>query len=569
MDVNKLLEISEDLGLKEISAQIQLLSKKITDNNCPLTLPLVGEFSSGKTTLINALTDSKQLETATKPTTATIYAVHFGREKCCATVTNPDGTTVDFENVSDLKNDTLADSTYIDVFDTSTVVPRSIVLVDTPGLSSPDPRHKQTLVDFIPQADGILLVSDINQQITRSLTDFIKTMELSQRRIYLVLTKCDTKAESELQNVKKYIAENIKLPMNQVVCVSATKGNIQELISLLASIQKDKSAILNKVNEQRLKNISGSLLERINELLNATQSDDAFDKAYVEQKTKLDKLKRNIERLVNDVHGEVDDVCRQISRNFEDTIFDRLDALVAGKSDNFDSEAVSIINSTTSLLVSECKDKIQDILREKANSRRNTDDAVQLTSFESVDLNDFKISGLSYNLNLNNMGHEYDGLIASGVKIVGTVAAGVVAGYAVGAGAALDAADTVSDLACDGDAVISKIGSQATNTSQPGIVQSLVGLVTDSTMGKPQRRRAIRNYMDGSLVPSFNSELKRNSESVLRLIKNGLNSDAQASINAMQEVLNRLNAERTESKAKFEKRISDLKSYKTIITNFN
>lgn len=76
-------------------------------------------------------------------------------------------------DIVDLKNDRLAQSTVINIFDTSTRVPATTVLVDTPGLSSLNSQHKQTLVDFLPQADGVLLVTDVNQQIIRSLTDFI------------------------------------------------------------------------------------------------------------------------------------------------------------------------------------------------------------------------------------------------------------------------------------------------------------------------------------------------------------------------------------------------------------
>ena len=84
MDTDKLLEISSELGFGEITKRLQIIAQRQTTQNCPLVLPLVGEFSSGKTTLINSLTDSGALETATKPTTATIYEVHFGSDRCRA-----------------------------------------------------------------------------------------------------------------------------------------------------------------------------------------------------------------------------------------------------------------------------------------------------------------------------------------------------------------------------------------------------------------------------------------------------------------------------------------------------
>ena len=170
--INELRTIADYIGLTNVVEELSLLELRSKQENANIILPLVGEFSSGKTTLINALTDSKGLESATKPTTATIYEVHFGSDSCHAEVIDANGNCIEVENINDLKNEELADAKVVTVFDTSKRIPASTIIVDTPGLSSPDPQHKQTLVNFLPKADGILLVTDINQQMTRSLTDF-------------------------------------------------------------------------------------------------------------------------------------------------------------------------------------------------------------------------------------------------------------------------------------------------------------------------------------------------------------------------------------------------------------
>ena len=249
--IDRLISIAQDIGLTSEAAQLSYIKQRLTNENCELILPLVGEFSAGKTTLINSLTDAKQLETATKPTTATIFEIHFGSDNCYAEVYDEQGGKVRVDDISSLKNEKLGDSLVVNVFDTSKRIPSNIVLVDTPGLSSEDPRHRQTLVDFLPNADGILLVVDVNQQITRSLTDFINMMNMAQRPVFLVLTKCDTKAATELESAKQYIADNSKLPLSRLVCVSAAKGDVEELSHLLNAIQAEKGKILEKVNEQR------------------------------------------------------------------------------------------------------------------------------------------------------------------------------------------------------------------------------------------------------------------------------------------------------------------------------
>lgn len=151
-DIIKLHEIAEYLGLGNIVSELEAIDLRSKQENANLILPLVGEFSSGKTTLINALTDSKKLETATKPTTATIYEVHFGCDSCHAQVVAENGAIQDVDDIAKLKNEVLADATVVTVFDTSNRVPSTTILVDTPGLSSPDPKHKQTLVNFFAKS---------------------------------------------------------------------------------------------------------------------------------------------------------------------------------------------------------------------------------------------------------------------------------------------------------------------------------------------------------------------------------------------------------------------------------
>ena len=114
-----LLDIAHYLALDEVISELKAIETRTLQENANIILPLVGEFSSGKTTLINSLTDSKKLETATKPTTATIYEVHFSSETCHAMVVEENGEMKIVEDIAELKNTTLADAKAVTVFDTN------------------------------------------------------------------------------------------------------------------------------------------------------------------------------------------------------------------------------------------------------------------------------------------------------------------------------------------------------------------------------------------------------------------------------------------------------------------
>ena len=600
-DINKLHDIAEYLGLSNIVSELDSIDFRSKQENANLILPLVGEFSSGKTTLINALTDSKKLETATKPTTATIYEVHFGCDSCCAKVVAEDGTLQDINDIADLKNELLADAKVVTVFDTSKKVPPTTILIDTPGLSSPDPKHKQTLVNFLPKADGILLVSDINQQVTRSLTDFIDTMKLSKRPIYLVLTKSDTKSACDIEAAKKYISENCQVPLQQIAVVSAATNSLDEIYTLLDSIQKGKKQIIKHIDKQRINNIIGLLVEHIDNMMSASSSDKDLDEAIRRNQYELEKISRNIDRLVESMSDDIEEQERNTTRHFEDIIFNKLNSLVTGKSNNFDSDAISTINSTATLLMNDYRNDIQSIIREKAKCQKKSDNEVLLNSLGDLDLSEFQINGLSYNLDLNTMGHEYDGWIKTGViaiAAVGAVTAVVATGGAATvetlaiADSAIDIADTVTDVGSmiSNKKTVSKIEkavSFATSAADKyqtidqanqqmgqqigtdkGMIESMVGFVTDKMMSKPQRVRAIRNYIDSSLTPEFKNSLRNVSQKVINEIRATLHNEAAQIISQKTEILNQLKAELKEKKSLFDQRIEQLREFKTILLTY-
>ena len=260
------------------------------------------------------------------------------------------------------------------------------------------------------------------------------------------------------------------------------------------------------------------------------------------------------------------------------------------------------------MLFSDYKVQVQKRLREKAESRSQSDDAVNLRSISELDMSSYAINGLSYNLNLNTIGHEKDGAIANGLKVAAAVAAvatvasaaptalGAATGAASGAGATAGAAASsasalgAADLVLDAGTILyarsklskmermAKFAGQASEHltkindsdhkfgeqmgASKGMVESLVGFVTENMCSKPQRRRAIINYIDGTLAPQFKSELSQISNALTQAISDILHQEASTSAEQMVSALNELKSARTAKEAEFKERMAKLKDYK-------
>lgn len=605
VSIDRLLQIAYELGFKEIGNSLQGIKVKMGHDNCPIVLPLVGEFSAGKTTLINALTDCKQLETATVPTTATIYEVYFGNESCRAEVFDKDGNrTNETDIISELKNSALRNAALVRVFDTSTQIPSSVVIVDTPGLSAPDPKHRQALVDYLPNADGILLVSDVNQQITASLINFTKTVALANRPVFLVLTMCDLKSRNDVESARHYAASLLGIPDNHVACVSAQKGDVNELCGLIEMIQNDKAAILDRVNQHRVKQIAEQMASDIEKIVESSKRDDSLDDAIFDNESRLSRIKREMEGIIEAVQSDIEEASRASARKFESVIFDKLDALAASSGIDYDKESISAIDSMMRIQFNDYKNAVKRIICQKVKGGFKSEGTISLDGISSIDMDSLKLESIPYNLNLNDLGHEYDSKIATGLKITAAVAATaavvVTAGAAApvagaagatgtavatnGAGVAIEAADMVLDAGSiiattkimskmkKGSEFVNKVQTKydeidSEDRSRNGAFQSFIGSITDRTLAKPQRRRAIHQYLDSTLLPSYRQGLESITDTIISIVSSAITSAVATRVEELSSAITTLQQDRRDNELKYKERIALLKHYRSEILN--
>jgi small GTP-binding protein len=601
-EITKLIEIAGFLHETSIEEELSAIENKLAQEDKSLVMPLVGEFSAGKTSLINALINNKVLETASSPTTATIFEIYFGCSENGAEIVSKEGNIIQVENIVELQNDKLEDIPLVRVYDTSDKVPSSLVLVDTPGISSHKTQHINNLVSYLPLADAILLVTDINQQLTRSMLDFIEMSNLSKRKIFLIVTKCDTKTDKEILEVKQYISKNIKLNLDQIVCVSAIKNDISELSDLFDKIQTIKEEVFNMSLEYRLDNIAKSLSSRADELIANASSDTSIEDKLKEQQRKLDGLNRNIDKLLQNSSNRVEEILDNSSGQFRNIIENKLDAIVVSNTDNYDTLAKNAVNNTADLIFKRSKNEIVTAIMKLAHERKGTSEEVDFISLEKFDLDELPFGDLNYALDLTTMGHAYDKTFATGLKILAAAAAVAAIVYTAGAAApavtgtaatgttGTVAAETAGKTivasgtkAAKAAKLIKRIGyvkqgaeqlkliedvekknKEARGTNK-GIAESIAGFATDKLLGKPQRKRAINEYIDEYLMPDFKSKMGFIRNTIENTLSSSLHEDAAERISQMKQMLGELNEQKRANLEEYNKRISTLRNYQSYL----
>jgi len=548
-NVSKLREIAEALGLKTIITTLSRIEDRINQENAELIIPLVGEFSAGKTSLLNKLINAK-LETAVLPTTSVIFEIRFGSKEQKAVIIFNNGDTSETTDIESIKKDKLTNVSCIKIYDTSTKIPMSTVLVDTPGLSSSIPGHQKALIDYLPFADIVLLVVDVNQSSpNKSTLRFIKMAELAKKRIYIVLTKCDsTKFKNDILSVKQDIQKNLQLPVEQVICVSAKDGELDELYALIDTIQNDKNRILEEITALRVNSLKNEMSGIIDDLLDSAElSTEDLDKKIAGKKREMEEAIKNIDSLLSELERIVDRIIDEQVNDFTRRMEHDLEAIMGNLSRDeaaAKQEISNQIKNTANIFFANFKTNVFRKMGALARENRQKSSRWMLpllASLESFDMSNFNQSEFSYNFNLETAdANTINKAIVEGGKAI------------------LGIGTMIPDI---GPVVkILKGGVEGTDA-----LQQLANLITYEKLVKPQRKRLIENYLKESLLPEFEMQLKNMGNSIIVSIRATLNHTAKEKIDEINFALETLRTEKETLKAEFKHKTDALRKYKKIL----
>lgn len=176
-------------------------------------IALCGQFSSGKTSMINSFLHKDILPTAIERTTAINTFVSYGEEERLFIKNNFGGETEikkEFfkeydEFVKDFVNDTSNKEKNKNVLDmvkyvslhTEKLEYKNIALLDTPGYSASEDDSNMAMKGII-KADNIIWVVNMEKgTITDKDLEFLKKEELNGKDILIVFNKADLKPPSE------------------------------------------------------------------------------------------------------------------------------------------------------------------------------------------------------------------------------------------------------------------------------------------------------------------------------------------------------------------------------------
>jgi GTPase SAR1 family protein len=192
----------------------------------PLTIAIMGEFSSGKSTFINALLGEAVAPMGVLPTTPTINLfrrgpsgsarVHY-RDGSIATVARDEVHTF-LQHLDDIE------ASRIRHMEIERTGPRlgDAAVVDTPGLNALDTFHERVTREFVEEADAIIWIFSATRGGAASEGSALKSVSADGRQVLGVLNKVDTLDADERAELVTYLREQFGQILLDVLPISAS-----------------------------------------------------------------------------------------------------------------------------------------------------------------------------------------------------------------------------------------------------------------------------------------------------------------------------------------------------------
>ncbi len=266
-----------------------------------VTVPLIGGFSTGKSSILNTLLGRELLSTNITPETAVPTEISYGQDSVIYCTENGETT----GSVEDLHTDTLqADRIdLVKVTLNNEFLKRipAVKLVDMPGFDSGYEVHNRAIDAYLPKSLAyIITVSADEGTLRESVLNFLNELKLNDMDVYVVITKSDKIMPEELEGVVVHVRELVEQKMQlQDVRIAVTSADLEEadeFKEILLELQANSERIFQRNYSQKLcgqlTNIRSYLIKQLNRKDMDTQQ-LADDKDLLE--AQVADLQRNVE----------------------------------------------------------------------------------------------------------------------------------------------------------------------------------------------------------------------------------------------------------------------------------
>ena len=282
----------------------RILNKQIRRARYPMEVAITGQFSSGKSTFLNALLSKNILPTGITPVTSKVNFINYGAEyKLKITYYSGAQEYAPIESIADFtdqREHEMKDIKYLTLYAPLEIL-KEISFVDTPGLNSQSQSDTDITKKVLRDVGGIIWLTLIDNAGKMSEAEVLEEyMELFKDKSLCVLNQKDKFTEDQILTTTNYVSDKFNKYFSQVVPISAKMA--------LDSREHSKDVLIQDKQDELLLNIRNALSGDIASIANDLDGYyEYLNELNAKDTSNNDKLfkESNIQEVIDFIQGTI------------------------------------------------------------------------------------------------------------------------------------------------------------------------------------------------------------------------------------------------------------------------
>ena len=312
-----------------------------------LLVPVIGQFSAGKSTMINTMLGTTLLPTGITPETSLATEMHYTEGEEYAEGITENGTAHRYA-LSDMKKLTEDAKQYrfarVYIKNLQLKELEPLILVDMPGFDAPMEHHNKAILEYIDKGLYYIVLTKISDgTVSRTLLKRLDEIHASGRKFSLFLSNADLERSEKLAQVKQQCTDILQDTFGGTFHVEAINNtSVDSVLQCLHSI--DSNALLKNLYYPQMNECTNTVLEGLNYRIKA------FDMEASAIQSAQDELKRSIERVKSTAEQDIRHMKSKYSGSMVNNILRDITEALDSSADEITSAIMSQSGRAESLL---------------------------------------------------------------------------------------------------------------------------------------------------------------------------------------------------------------------------
>ncbi|MDU9701605.1 dynamin family protein [Helicobacter pylori] len=302
--LEQVLEVLKEVEIDktECSTLLESIQKQ------QLVIPVVGNFSAGKSTLLNRFLEKSVLPTAITPETSLATELHYSANERIEAFSNNDEKTESFElneQSFGVIKENAAKYSYLKVYLNNEALKNSapLVFVDMPGFDSPISSHTHAILEYLERGvHFVILVSVEEGNLTKRMVRELKNLLEFDKGLSFILSKTDLRTSSQVGEISHYIQDQIQDHLDLTTHLIHSNKDNNALLEVADKIDAEK--LFSALYLKRLKFLNSQLQ---NSLKSVIKSFDYSKEKALEEIQALDLGVKDIEKTYEKLRANLEE----------------------------------------------------------------------------------------------------------------------------------------------------------------------------------------------------------------------------------------------------------------------